>query len=474
MTGHIHYGGRVTDDWDRRCVLSLLGSFYCDAALQEGYSFAPGAAAAEAEGSAAEGSATPRKGASVPASPRGGAPPVPASSRAPSGSAEAVAKLARCYVAPPASELDGYRAYVAALPADDDVALFGLHQNAKITHGLAAAASVLRTILDVQPRLSTGGASGQSAEATAAALAARLASELPSPMERTEALRGSLGRVSDEGKVDMGSLTSLQLVLLHEVDHFNTLLSAVAGSLRDLQLAVNGTLLMSSELERMLSSVLRGEVPSLWARVAYPSLKPLSSWFADLQKRVGFIRSWLVGYGPPERFVLPYFFMQQSFMTGVLQMHARKHRTPVDYLSFDFTLLDEPDADVVAAAAAEAAAEGASEAVFTPAPPPEDGVLIEGLFLAGARFNRTRRRLQPPRPKEMATMLPPIHFLPVAHRVKDEADYECPLYKTSARAGTLSTTGASTNFVIAISVPTNESPDLWVRMGVAALCALDD
>jgi dynein heavy chain len=166
--------------------------------------------------------------------------------------------------------------------------------------------------------------------------------------------------------------------------------------------------------------------------------------------------------------------MQQSFMTGVLQMHARKHRTPVDYLSFDFTLLDEPDADVVAAAAAEAAAEGASEAGFTPAPPPEDGVLIEGLFLAGARFNRTRRRLQPPRPKEMATMLPPIHFLPVAHRVKDEADYECPLYKTSARAGTLSTTGASTNFVIAISVPTNESPDLWVRMGVAALCALDD
>jgi len=486
VTGHIHYGGRVTDEWDRRCVLSLLGSFYCDAALQEGYSFAPGAAAAAADGSegsaggAGSGSATPRKGASVPASPRDGAPPVPASSRAPSGSAEALAvtshlaTLARRYVAPPASELDGYRAYVAALPADDDVALFGLHQNAKITHGLAESASVLRTILNVQPRLASGGAAGQSAELTAAALAARLTSELPAPLERTEALRGALGRVSDDGKVDMGSLSSLQLVLLHELDHFNTLLRAVAGSLRDLQLAVNGTLLMSSELERMLASVLRGEVPSLWAKVAYPSLKPLSSWFADLQKRVGFIRSWLVGYGPPERFVLPYFFMQQSVLTGVLQMHARKHRTPVDYLSFDFTLLDEPDADAVAAAAAEARAEGASEAGFTPAPPPEDGILVVGLFLAGARYNRTRRRLQPPRPKEMATMLPTIHFLPVAHRVKDESDYECPLYKTSARAGTLSTTGASTNFVIAISVPTNESPDLWVRMGVAALCALDD
>jgi len=50
---------------------------------------------------------------------------------------------------------------------------------------------------------------------------------------------------------------------------------------------------MSLALENMFNSFLLKKVPENWEKVGYPSLKPLSSWFADLIERVKFFREWV-------------------------------------------------------------------------------------------------------------------------------------------------------------------------------------
>jgi dynein heavy chain len=53
----------------------------------------------------------------------------------------------------------------------------------------------------------------------------------------------------------------------------------------------------------------------------------------------------------------------------------------------------------------------------------------------------------------MYDKMPVIHFTPKEDIKPDPEEYQAPLYKTSVRAGVLSTTGLSTNFVVHVSTP---------------------
>ena len=102
-------------------------------------------------------------------------------------------------------------------------------------------------------------------------------------------------------------------------------------------------------------------------------------------------------------------------------------------------------------------------------------LFLKGLFLDGARWDSDNMCIGESKPKILFDSLPIIILQPGEQdKFKFKQSYTCPVYKTSARRGTLSTTGHSTNFVLSIEIPSQKPQKHWINRGVAALCSLDD
>ena len=134
-------------------------------------------------------------------------------------------------------------------------------------------------------------------------------------------------------KTEQGIENSLGVFIKQEIARFNKLLTVIRASLVDLQKAIQGTVVMSMELEAMFKSFIDTKVPNNWMGVGYPCLKPLGSWMKDLIRRIEFIGNWLY-QGPPSSYWIPAFFFPQGFMTASLQTYARKTSTAIDTLAF--------------------------------------------------------------------------------------------------------------------------------------------
>ena len=64
--------------------------------------------------------------------------------------------------------------------------------------------------------------------------------------------------------------------------------------------------------------------------------------------------------------------------------------------------------------------------------------------------------------------------MPTVNYKPSPKEFSAPVYKTHVRAGLLSTTGMSTNFIVTVEMATERPPDTWILMGAALLSMTPD
>lgn len=387
LCGEINYGGRVTDEKDRRLLRSLLRKFINPNILKPGHFFDD----------------------------------------------------AEAYSIPACNTEEEYREHIQNLPLVSSPDIFGLHENADITCDQNETYSLFDTVLSLLP--SYKGTEGSDESDTVEGTALDLLARCPPPIDMLAVRRKYPTRYEE----------SMNTVLVQECIRYNGLIHVIQTSLTECLKALRGQVSMSSELEELVNSIDKNQVPELWSTKSYPSLKPLSAWFADLAERLSFIRGWIEN-GLPKVVWFTGFFFPQAFLTGLLQNYARKHKVAIDQVTFEYQVMDTMPSDAVV---------------------PNDGHYIHGLYLEGASWDSESHCLCEQKPKELFTPMPVIWLKPThkPHTAIGEV-YACPTYKILSRSGTLSTTGHSTNFIMDISLPTRVPASHWIDRGVALFTQL--
>ncbi|XP_069770267.1 dynein axonemal heavy chain 5 isoform X3 [Narcine bancroftii] len=207
MIGEIQYGGRVTDDYDKRLLNTLVKVWFSENMFASDFCFY------------------------------------------------------KNYSIPKCNLVDQYLQNIQSLPTYDTPEVFGLHPNADITYQSKLANDVLDTILSIQPKDSSSGG-GESREAVVVRLADDMLEKLPAdyiPFEVKEKLQ------------KMGALQPMNIFLRQEIDRMQRVIMLVQSTLIDLKLAIEGTIVMSQNLKDALDCMHDARIPPQWKKTSWES-----------------------------------------------------------------------------------------------------------------------------------------------------------------------------------------------------------
>lgn len=283
LIAQVNYGGRVTDDWDRRLMLVYISQLFTDDVMS-----IDNVQLSESEH----------------------------------------------YYVPNDGDLSSYTEFVKQLPLRDVPAAFGQHANAQIASQIEEGRELLSTILSLQMSEMSDNTQGNDEKVLNGIQTLRKA--VPE-IFNVDNVRMNL-QVRDDPD-------ALKTVLLQELDRYNKLLQCIHTFLDALERGIEGAVVITPELENVYSAILLNKVPKAWS-FCYPSSKPLASWTQELQMRCEQLCKW-ANVGLPTVFWLTGFTYPTQFLTALLQITARKNGISIDALNWEFLIINQSESALI-------------------------------------------------------------------------------------------------------------------------------
>jgi dynein heavy chain len=221
------------------------------------------------------------------------------------------------YEIPEFGPLKNYTGMVEGLPLVNSPAVFGLHPNAEIGYFTIAAKTMWTDLIALQPRTTDLGG-GMSREQYIEKVANDVLVKVP---EETDLMivRKQLGGVP----------TPTQVVLLQELERWNILVGRMMSSLKDLKKALTGEIGMSDALDALGDSLFNGFLPGMWRKLTPNTEKPLGAWMDHFQRRYKQYMDW-VEHDDPKVMWVSGLHIPESFMSALVQTTCRKKNWPLD------------------------------------------------------------------------------------------------------------------------------------------------
>ena len=341
-------------------------------------------------------------------------------------------------------------------PDVDTPEVFRMHSNADITFRTRQAQEVLSTILDIQPR-GASSSGGVTREDKVLAMAEGYLKALPDKW------------VVDR-KLHLLDKQPLSIFAGQEIDRLTVTIKVIRQTCIDLKLAVAGTIILTPALQDALDFLYDARVPPTWVAVAWPSPN-ISLWFAECLRRYEQLDSWARN-GRPSVYWMTGFFNPQGFLTSVRQEITRSHAADAWALDKVKTKTEIRNSEY------KQNVECKPEDIKT-----EKGeVVVYGLFLEGAMWDKTNKRLKDPPPGELFKELP-MMLISAYNKDEKQADkqpgpgakgkaqgkkmefYRCPVYKYPQRT--------DLHWIVDVLLPVQEDDAYWRLRGVSLLGTID-